>query len=77
MAGCTNRLLQLDCKQKFLLALQDKDSLLEYLANVPVELMPDVMAFPLRQDGYQCEHKHLNVVYSNAMVEYVCALLLS
>jgi hypothetical protein len=61
--GCIKRLLELDRTQKILLALQDKDSLLQYLANVPLELIPEVLAFPLRQVGYQCEHKHLNVLY--------------
>jgi hypothetical protein len=64
--SCIDRLLQLDQTQRIMLALQDKDSLLKYLANVPVELMPEVMAFPLRQVDNQCEHQHkqLNIVYS-------------
>jgi spore coat polysaccharide biosynthesis protein SpsF (cytidylyltransferase family) len=64
LLGCISRLLQLDRTQKIMLALQDKDSLLQYLTNVPVGLMPEVMAFPLQQDGYQCENEHLNIVYS-------------
>jgi hypothetical protein len=59
-----NKLLRLDRKQKIMLALQDKDSLLHYLANIPVELIPEVLAFPLRQVDNQCEHKYLNLVYS-------------
>jgi hypothetical protein len=47
LAGCIDRLLRLDCTQKIILALQDKDSLLQYLANVPVGLIPEVMVFPL------------------------------
>ena len=64
LVGCIDRLLQLDCTQKMMLALQDKDSLLQYLANVPVGLMPEVLAFPLRQVDNQCQHKHLNIQYS-------------
>jgi hypothetical protein len=59
-----DRLLQLDRTQKIMLALQDKDSLLQYLASVPVELIPHVMAFPLRRVDNQCQHKQLNIVYS-------------
>jgi hypothetical protein len=62
--GCIKRLLELDLTQKIMLALQDKDSLLQYLANVPVELIPEVLAFPLRRDVNQCQHEHLNIVYS-------------
>jgi hypothetical protein len=58
------KLLELDRTQKIMLALQDKDSLLQYLANVPVEIMPEVLAFPLRQVDNQCEHEYLNIVYS-------------
>jgi hypothetical protein len=61
---CIDRLLELDCKQKIMLALQDKDSLLQYLANVPVEIMPEVLTFPLRQVDNYLLHKHLNIVYS-------------
>ena len=43
---CIDRLLELDRMQKIVIALQEKDSLLKYLANVPVELMPKVLAFP-------------------------------
>jgi Leucine-rich repeat (LRR) protein len=59
-----DRLLELDCKQKILLALQDKDSLLQYLANIPVEIISEVLAFPLRQVDNYLIHKHLNIVYS-------------
>ena len=56
---CIRRLLELDRMQKILLALQDKDSLLKYLANVPVELMPEVLAFP-----YYQQLDYVNIVYS-------------
>jgi Ran GTPase-activating protein (RanGAP) involved in mRNA processing and transport len=59
-----DRLLELDRIQKIMLALQDKDSLLQYLANVPVELIPEVLAFPLRKVDHQREHRHLSIVYS-------------
>jgi hypothetical protein len=62
-ANCIENLLHLDRTQKILFALQDKDSLLKYLANVPVGLMPQVMAFPLRQDDNQLQQKYLNVLY--------------
>jgi hypothetical protein len=63
---CINRLLGLDKTQKMLLAMKGKDSLIQYLANVPVDLMPEVLALPLLQyaNGHQHEHKHLNIVYS-------------
>jgi hypothetical protein len=61
---CIGRLLQSNRTQKIMLALQDKDSPLQYLANVPVELIPEVLVFPLQRVGDQCQHKHLNVVYS-------------
>jgi hypothetical protein len=61
---CIDRLLGLDQTQKIMLALQDKDSLLKYLANVPVELIPEVLAFPLQRDANHCQHKHLNILYS-------------
>jgi Ran GTPase-activating protein (RanGAP) involved in mRNA processing and transport len=64
LKGCIDRLLQLDCTQKIMLALQDKDSLLQYFANVPVGRMPEVLAFPLWQDVNHRQHKHLNIVYS-------------
>ena len=68
--GFIARLLELDRTQKIILALQDKDSLLQYLANIPVELIPEVLAFPLRR-GYQFQqvnnkdsYKYLNILYS-------------
>jgi Ran GTPase-activating protein (RanGAP) involved in mRNA processing and transport len=61
LAFCIDRLLELDRMQKIMLALQDKDSLLQYLANVPVELVPEVLEFSQRGDH---QHRHLNVVYS-------------
>jgi hypothetical protein len=65
LAGCIDRIFELDQTQKIVLALQDKDSLLQYFANVPVGLMPDVMAFPrgwVANNEHQ--HKKLNVLYS-------------
>jgi hypothetical protein len=63
LAGCIDILLELDRTQKIMLALHDKDSLLQYLANVPFKLIPEVLAFT-QQDGNQRQHRHLNVVYS-------------
>jgi hypothetical protein len=62
--NCINRLLGFDRTLKIVHALQDKDSLLQYFANVPVELIPEVLAFPLKQVDDQCKHKNLNIVYS-------------
>jgi hypothetical protein len=56
---CIEYLLLLNRMQKIFLALQDKDSLLKYLANVPVELMPEVLAFP-----YYQQLDYVNIVYS-------------
>jgi len=64
LAGCINRMFDLNRTQKILLALQDKESLLKYLANVPVELMPEVLAFPLQRDGNQHQGRNLGIVYS-------------
>jgi hypothetical protein len=61
---CIDRLLRMDRKEKILLALRDKESLLQYLANVPVELIPDVLAFPLRLIDDEHQYEHLNIVYS-------------
>jgi hypothetical protein len=67
--GLPDGMLQLDRAQKIVVALQDKDSLLKYLANVPVELIPEVLAFPLRHVPLrnpfnQRQHEYLNIVYS-------------
>jgi hypothetical protein len=56
-------MLDLDRTQKIILALQDKDSLLKYLANVPVELIPEVLEFTRWADD-QPLNKHLNIFYS-------------
>ena len=58
-----NQLFKLDRTQKIVLALQDKDSLLKYLANGPVELIPEVLAFPYERVVDEHQHKHLNIVY--------------
>jgi hypothetical protein len=63
LQGCIYRLLSMERTQKILLALQDKDSLLQYLANIPVELIPKVLAF-FQQGDNQCQLKHLNIAYS-------------
>jgi hypothetical protein len=64
--GCIDGMLTLDRTQKIVIALQDKDSLLKYLANVPVELIPEVLAFFLQHvdDLFVGQHEHLTIVYS-------------
>jgi hypothetical protein len=57
-------MLEMNRAQKIVLALQDKDSLLQYLANIHVELIPEVLAFPHGQVDDQHQHEHLNIVYS-------------
>jgi hypothetical protein len=64
LQDCINRMLQFDRNQKICLALQDKDSLLKYLANIPVELIPDVLAFPRGRIVDECQHEYLNIIYS-------------
>jgi Ran GTPase-activating protein (RanGAP) involved in mRNA processing and transport len=64
LINCVNYLLDLDWTDKIMIALNDKESRLQYLANVPVTLMPEVLAFPLRQVDHQREHGYLNIVYS-------------
>jgi hypothetical protein len=60
---CITSLLEMNRAQKIVLVLQDKDSLLQYLANVPVELIPEVLAFSQRE--YNQQHcRYLNIVYS-------------
>jgi hypothetical protein len=61
---CIDKLLKLNRIDKIMLALQDKDSLLQYLANVPVELIPEVLAFPRGRIVNVYKHKYLNIVYS-------------
>jgi hypothetical protein len=63
LRNCINKLLGFDRTQKLSLALQDKDSLLQYLTIVPVELIPEVLAFPRRQVDNQRQQKHLNILY--------------
>jgi hypothetical protein len=62
--GCIYRLIEMNRAQKIMLVLQDKDSLLQYLANIPAELIPEVLAFSRQQVDNQCQHKHLNILYS-------------
>jgi hypothetical protein len=64
LQGCIHRLLQLNRTEKIMLALQGKESLLQYLANIPMELIPKVLAFPLRGAGIHCQCRNLNIVYS-------------
>ena len=66
LQDCIDILLRLDRTQKIVLVLQDKDSLIQYLAHVPVGLMPEVLAFPHRHvDDYLVgQDEHLNIVYS-------------
>ena len=59
--GYIHKLLELDRTDKIVLALQDKVSLLKYFANVPVKLIPEVLAFICL--GH-CPHKRFNIVYS-------------
>jgi hypothetical protein len=61
---CIEKLLELDQFQKIVLALQDKESLLQYLANVSAELIPEVLAFPCGRIVNEHVHKYLNIVYS-------------
>jgi hypothetical protein len=63
LEDCIDRMLELDRTEKIVLALQDKDSLLKYLANIPVELIPEVLAFPYERVVDEHQHKHLNIVY--------------
>jgi len=60
---CIDNLLLMDRTEILVYALQDKDSLLKYLANVPVELIPEVLAFPHGRIVNEYQHKHLNIVY--------------
>jgi hypothetical protein len=63
LQDCIGRLLELYRTQKIVLALQglalqDKESLLKYLANVPVELMPELLAF-IRQNIHHSPHTNI------------------
>jgi hypothetical protein len=69
-----NRLIDFDRAQKIVLALNVNESLLQYLANVPLKLIPEVLTFPHgRQPVY------LNIVYSTMrwwnmpmLYSYIC-----
>jgi hypothetical protein len=63
LEDCIDKLLNLNRTQKIFLALQDKDSLLKYLANLPAELIPEVLEFTQWVDD-QPLNKHLNIFYS-------------
>jgi hypothetical protein len=47
--GANTRGVGIHTIDKIMLALQNKEYLLKYLANVPVELIPEVLAFPRGQ----------------------------
>ena len=64
LQNCINRMSGMNQTQKIILALQDKDSLLQYLANVPLGLMPEVLDFLLQRDGNQHQGRNLDIVYS-------------
>jgi Leucine-rich repeat (LRR) protein len=64
LQGCIDGMLTLDRILKIVITLQDKDSLLNFLANVPVELIPEVLAFSLQYVDYLGQHEYLNIVYS-------------
>jgi hypothetical protein len=64
LVGCINEMLQLERIEKILFALQDKESLLKYLANIPMELIPNVLALPLQRAGIHCQCRNLNIVYT-------------
>jgi hypothetical protein len=63
LAGYIDKMLELDRTEKILLAMQDKDNLLQYLSNLSVEIIPDVFAFVQGQVVDEHQHKHLNIVY--------------
>jgi hypothetical protein len=63
LAGYIDKMLELDRTEKILLAMQDKDNLLQYLSNISVEIIPDVLAFFRGQVVNEHQHKHLNIVY--------------
>jgi hypothetical protein len=64
LLGYIDRMLDLGKLGKIVLALNDKDSLLKYLANVPVGLIPEVLALPLWWVGIVYKNEYLNLVYS-------------
>ena len=51
---------QLSRTKKLLIALHDKNSLLRYLANMPVQLMPEVMEFLQLEDDLR---KRMSMMY--------------
>jgi hypothetical protein len=61
---CIGRMLELDCTQKIVLALLDKDSPIQYLAHTPVGLIPEVLAFPHGRVADLCPHNCFSIVYS-------------
>jgi hypothetical protein len=57
---CLEGLMKLSRTKKLLIALHDKDSLLKYLAHMPVQLMPEVMEFLQMEDDLQ---KRMSMMY--------------
>jgi hypothetical protein len=57
---CLEELIKLSRTKKLLIALHDKDSLLKYLAAMPVELMPEVLAFLQLEDNLR---KRMSMMY--------------
>jgi hypothetical protein len=62
LQDCIDNLLRLNRTQKILLAIQDKDSLLRYLANLSLNLIPEVLAFS-QWDYNLCPFIEVNIVY--------------
>jgi hypothetical protein len=57
---CLEELTKLSRTKKLLIALHDKDSLLKYLAAMPVALMPEVLAFLQLEDNLR---KRMSMMY--------------
>jgi hypothetical protein len=64
--------MTLSRRNKLLIALHDKDSLLKYIANIPMQLMPEVLELgrPTKSDEYavlfdeMVEHAHTLFLHS-------------
>ena len=57
---CLEGLIKLSRTKKLLIALHDKDSLLKYLANVPMQLMPEVLEFVQLEEDLR---KRMSMMY--------------
>jgi hypothetical protein len=75
--NCIKKMLELDWADKILLAMQDKDSLLKYLANVPAETHTRSVEIPSTGCQSTSAQKFEYSVFNNALVEYAHALLVS